>query len=69
MTSTTADRDLAQQLLEVADDGGTIQAEDMVPLTSDPTMHTACALWRAARHLGVEADLADLLGCTSPEVP
>lgn len=37
-----------------ADEGGTIQADDMVRLTSDPRQHTATSLTAYLRSLGAE---------------
>lgn len=38
-------------LHRAADDGGTIQARDMVRLLDDPSMHTTCSVRRVIQHL------------------
>jgi hypothetical protein len=40
--------------IKLADEGGTIQAHDMMRLTGDPTKHTATSLTLALASIGAE---------------
>lgn len=40
---------------------GTIQADRMVRLTSDPTLHTTCSLHNVAARLGVLPEVAAMM--------
>lgn len=52
----------AARLIEAADEGGTIQAVQMVPLAPGrPELHTAITLRNAAVALGVAAEVQDAL--------
>ena len=51
----------AKKIIKLADEGGTIQATEMLSLTSEPTMHTTCSMERAAEHLGCVEELEELL--------
>lgn len=46
---------LATRLCALADEGGTIQAVDMVPMSSDPTHHTTTSLRSAIAALRLDA--------------
>ena len=63
MTST----ELAKALIDAADDGGVIQAADMLRLTTEPTLHTACRLRTAAHALDVAVEVAELLSFDDDE--
>ena len=52
----------AQELIDAADEGGTIQAEAMLAITSRPDLHTACNMWRVSGELGCRAEVAEILG-------
>jgi len=54
-------KELARRLVNAADDGGTIQADRMVRLTSDPTLHTTCSLHNVAARLGVLPEVAAMM--------
>lgn len=55
-------RELARRLVNAADDEGTIQADRMIRLTSDPTLHTTCRLSTVASRLGVMSQVAAIMG-------
>lgn len=56
-------RELAERLIAASDEGGIIQAADMVPLAPGdrPDLYTTMVLSTAAHALGVAAEVQDLL--------
>ena len=62
------DDQLARRIVNAADDGGTIQADRMVRLTSDPTLHTTCSLVMVAERLGVLPQVAAMMGWDDHDV-
>ena len=54
-------KELARRLVSAADDSGTIQADRMVRLTSDPRLHTTCILHNVAARLGVLSEVAAMM--------
>ena len=61
-------RELARRLVNAAHDEGTIQADRMVRLTSDPTLHTTLSLSGAAERLGVLREVAALMHWTDQDL-
>lgn len=61
-------KQLARRLVNAADDGGTIQADQMIRLTSDPKMHTTYRLHTAAARLGVLDEVAALMHWTDQDL-
>ncbi len=61
-------KQLARRLVNAADDSGTIQADRMVRLTSDPTLHTTSSLSGAAERLGVLDEVAALMHWTDEDL-
>ena len=59
---------LARRIVNAADDGGTIQADRMARLTSDPTLHTTCSLAMVAERLGVLPQVAAMMGWDDHDV-
>jgi len=64
---TSEQSQVAREIAELADEGGTIQALDMVALTNrgilpnDPTLHTTSSLGRAWIAAGLPENTAELL--------
>jgi len=54
-------RSICRRLLADADEGGTLQADQMLAYTREPTMHTTCSIQRAAEHLGCRLMLDDMI--------
>lgn len=54
-------RSICRHLLADADEGGTLQAVQMLDYTRDPTMHITCSIRRAAEHLGCRLMLDDMI--------
>ena len=42
------------RIWRLADEGGTLQATDMLRITSDPKLHAPCSMRRALLHVGCE---------------